>query len=1073
MPTSTQLAKLTPPSIQNIYTRPRCFKELDTLRKKTGVIWLDAPAGSGKTTLIASYLVHSNLKPVWYQVDTGDNDPASFFHYLDLAYKYTSSSSGKSSALTAEYQTGTHIFSRNFFRDIFSNLSDKNILIFDNYQELDENSEVHSVIASGLEEIPVDKNVIIISRNKPPADFSRLLHTNRLHKLDWSIVQFNEGEQNDYIRQYYQDMNLDESQLSSIHTFTKGWITGLKLILERSADPNVISLQKVSHSEEIFQYFTTEILKHTDELTREFLLKSSLLPTMTVSTVRKLTKVASTKSILNTLTKSNFFTTRHGFFDVSFEYHPLFRKFLLNYARNHFSASEYSSLLKQAGQILAESGDNENATTLLTDSLQWATLSEIILKQAKTWIQQGRNKHLEKSILALPADILTQSSWLSFWLGHSRLQYNPVEAREYLIKSYRLFINDKDSKGIYFSLTDILQSYNLAQDNISGAREWIKEIDLIRKKWKKFPNMEMRIRLLCNSIFSMSYTVPNHADLPNYSKQIEKISMFIPHKPLRIHVGGALILYHSVTTGNYLKLNDICRGLEPLTTDSTLPPLLVITACVAVSSTRVLSFFSTINTSLLEPDAEWIKTHDYIAQGLNLSKQHGIYALIPYLLMQGSYTAIMKNELSLAEEYLNQIIECNIDGQRLNMAHYMKQRGCLEIAKGNYPEAFPFLQEALEINNECGALFRSLVTLTPLILTCIKLEKYDLAGKYYDAATELAEQTGNQAFYTYLNSIKVYYCYHINDHEGMLLALRQTLQAVREFGDTGFIPHNFACLQLLCEQAILNDIETETVKKLIRIYNISPSQDARFYDNWPHRIKIYTLGRFRIVVNNETLVSTGKSQKKPLELLKALIALGGRDVPTERLANALWPEAEGDSAYENLRTNLKRLRKLLTYSDAISLSEGKLSLENSHCWIDLWAFERGVGESQDYKQLNRTLKLYQGDLFSSESNHYFILAPRERLRQTLLDKILNFGKTLQKNKNYQEAIDLFRRGLDIDPLSEPLYLQLMQCHINTGQLSEAIKTYCHCEELLDGMLKIKPSDSIQALFQNIVTGKNE
>ena len=74
-----------------------------------------------------------------------------------------------------------------------------------------------------------------------------------------------------------------------------------------------------------------------------------------------------------------------------------------------------------------------------------------------------------------------------------------------------------------------------------------------------------------------------------------------------------------------------------------------------------------------------------------------------------------------------------------------------------------------------------------------------------------------------------------------------------------------------------------------------------YLEEWPYPIKIYTLGRFEIIRDDEPLHFSGKEQKKPLELLKALIAFGGRDVPEERLTDALWPDADGDHGAQVLR----------------------------------------------------------------------------------------------------------------------------------------------------------------------------
>jgi ATP/maltotriose-dependent transcriptional regulator MalT len=77
-------AKITPPTLAAVFPRTRLFRVLD--RARTPVVD-HRPPGAGKTTLVASYLAARHLPMLWYQVDTGDADPATFFYYLGVAAK--------------------------------------------------------------------------------------------------------------------------------------------------------------------------------------------------------------------------------------------------------------------------------------------------------------------------------------------------------------------------------------------------------------------------------------------------------------------------------------------------------------------------------------------------------------------------------------------------------------------------------------------------------------------------------------------------------------------------------------------------------------------------------------------------------------------------------------------------------------------------------------------------------------------------------------------------------------------------------------------------------------------------
>ena len=83
---SVSHAKIAPPRLHRAIPRERLFNRLDSLADYP-VTWISSPAGSGKTTLIANWLDDRKLSCLWYQIDAGDGDIATFFYYLGLAAK--------------------------------------------------------------------------------------------------------------------------------------------------------------------------------------------------------------------------------------------------------------------------------------------------------------------------------------------------------------------------------------------------------------------------------------------------------------------------------------------------------------------------------------------------------------------------------------------------------------------------------------------------------------------------------------------------------------------------------------------------------------------------------------------------------------------------------------------------------------------------------------------------------------------------------------------------------------------------------------------------------------------------
>jgi len=238
-------------------------------------------------------------------------------------------------------------------------------------------------------------------------------------------------------------------------------------------------------------------------------------------------------------------------------------------------------------------------------------------------------------------------------------------------------------------------------------------------------------------------------------------------------------------------------------------------------------------------------------------------------------------------------------------------------------------------------------------------------------------------------------------------------------------------------------------------------------------VDVFTLGRFSVFIDGARLTFSRKTQKRPLELLKALIAFGGKQVRIDRLAETLWPDAEADFAMRALSTTLYRLRKLLG-KGIVTYRDGALTLSPLCCNVDLWVLERLFSKVADACRMNdienvlrltqRMLALHQGEFLES-AEASFALWMRERLHAKLLRHLESAGHVLSKAHQVNDAIACYERGLQIDASNESMYVGLMRSYLDHGRTSDAIRTYNRCRAALHVGFGILPSVQTESLLK--------
>ncbi|MEW6246540.1 MAG: BTAD domain-containing putative transcriptional regulator [Nitrospirota bacterium] len=1051
-----RLAKLTRPTLPVVHERKRLFRLLDAARKRP-VVWLTAPAGSGKTTLAASYLGARRLPHIWYSIDPGDGDPASFFYYLRLAVGHGASRrKAQLPLLTPEYLPGLPAFTRNFFRLFFARIKQPGVAVFDNFERLPEDSPLHDLLSIGLAEIPPDVTVIVLSRADPPSSLAHLLASGLLALLGWDDLRLTQRESLAIGRLR---SRLSTEQLRALHEETQGWVTGLVLLVEHGSPCGRRRTRDLSSGHVmLFDYFAEELFKRTDDTTRAMLLQTSLLPKITAETARQLTGIEQAEALLNGLVRRNYFTFKLAGPSPTYEYHPLFRAFLQSRARAAYSQPELNRLRRRAAALLEADGFIEDAAALLIEAGDWDRLIRLVLLQAPVMAAQGRGPALAQWIRAVPGEMLEKTPWLRYWLGTCRLPFDPVEARAHFNGAFALFEKTDDPAGSYLAWLGLVESVFFEWRDFVQFDRCRELFDDLRRRYPDYPSSEIEARVTFATFTMLINRWPDHPDLPSWAGKAEALLWSGADINTRLMQANHL-LYYCTWRGDLAKAKHLIAEIHAEWTRQDVAPM-----------TRLWRHASLAIVYWHTGDIEQ-GLHE-VEEGRRLADATGIRMVEIQRLGAEIFLLLIRGDVEAAERRLHQTSFALRPQSLLDGSYYHHLASMVALHKGQLAHAEECAQSALTMVRASGMPFGEAICLMANARIALETGQATRARNSLNGARRIARAIGGRSLEYMCDLTEAELEFSLRrEQEGSAL-LRQALRLGKALGLAGLPWWTRDRIARLYAHALDAGIEPDYVKEAVRRHALAPPADIPA-DDWPWPIKVYTLGRFAVVKDGTPLRFKGKTQRRPLELLMALIALGGRGVPIEKLTDALWPDADADAAYRVFTVALHRLRRLLGSDAALRLTHNRLTLEPRDVWVDAWSFERLLsaaereGDEADLTAAARkVLSLYHGR-FLDGVDATWALSSRARLQTRFLRFAIAHARRLMRMGLYDQAIVLLEQGLAADDLAEELYLELMQCYRALDRPADALSVYHRCRQALKAGLDLAPSPEIERFRQTL------
>ena len=1047
------------------------FEQLDNCRNFP-LIWVTGPAGCGKTTLVNSYLKERKIRSLWYQLNESDSDPATFFYYMRHAAKIIAPKRRRClPLLTPEYQTGLTHFTMRYFEQLYERLPHHSVIVFDNYQEVPDSSVFHMVIRQGITEIPPDIRVIIISRTAPVPELVRLEANRQMTTIGWKDLRLT-PEETAGLAELLVPGHMSKEKIDFFHYLSDGWAAGVVLMALKvhteGMEPHDISRQA---PEVVFDYFASEVFERMDPSSQEFLMKTAYLPSMTIVLAEELSGNPESGRILSELARHNYFVERRYTQNAVYSYHPLFRNYLQTRARAALSVEELNKVIIDAAVILERDGQVDEALELIREAGDWGTMTMFIMQHAKVMLEQGRHKSLEQWLTSIPEDILHANPWLLYWKGMAYLPSSPGASRPLLEHSFEVFHAHGNNIGSILAASSTVNAIAFGFEDFTPLDHWSVVINDLVKEIKVFPNEEIEAWVTSSIMTAIALRETSDQEAAGWCNRVLMLKDTPETIVPKTHALYHLYWYYAMKCG----LKEVEQALSELQ---------------RLSRSRNVHPFALVTTHLVEAmyyeetgmHAECLEA---VTRCLDVSRQTGVHILDPSALIQAISSYINRNDWEGAREWIGQITPLIESSPPFMKTAFHLFQARMSHVRGDIDEASVHAEMAFKIGSSIGSPY--VAGLCHLVKAQVlhKQGRDQEAFEYLDQVYKVAESYGNQRLKLYAHKYETHLHFDRGDEAQALQALGKWLFMGRKLGYKCFLDDPVVTVWL-CQKALEAGIEVEYAQDIIRNRGFTPEKPPVHLENWPWPVKIYTLGRFSILIDDVALTFSRKGQNKPLEVLKVLIAGGGSNVADTYVADTLWPDAEGDLAMQALATNLHRLRKLLVHHNAVLLQNGMLALDKSLCWIDARAFEYYLnkadslwekasttgGHDEACGQICSAIDLYRGEFLPDEQWLPDVIPMREYLHGKFLKSLSRMGEHLVKTGQYDRARQAIECGLDIDTCAEDLYRLLMVCMHCQGLKAEALSVFERCKRTLHVELGTTPSADTEALARSLRAEKS-
>ena len=402
---------------------------------------LTAPAGFGKTTLIASCVVDQGTPVAWLSLDKDDTRADRFLRYLLAALQQVDNTVGNEAARLLEESPQVHpeTILTLLINDLISFPGEK-VLVLDDYQFI--NSQVvHEAVTFLLEHCPKTFHLVIATRSDPLLPLARLRARGQMVELRAADLRFTEAEAAQFLNDVM-GLHLDAISVRVLEERTEGWIAGLQMaaLSMRDREDVVGFIEGFSGTNRyILDYLLEEVLASQSPDVQRFLLYTSILerlsaPLCDAVLANEEGVFNQSDSILKYLEKANLFLVPLDDERTWYRYHHLFADLLDAQLQKSLGIQGVAQLHIYASDWHAQNGSIIEAINHASQASDDERVKHFIEQNYMELVSRGEQSWLRFWVGRLSKEIVYQKPWLCLYEAYSYSWFGKLDEAGQLLE---------------------------------------------------------------------------------------------------------------------------------------------------------------------------------------------------------------------------------------------------------------------------------------------------------------------------------------------------------------------------------------------------------------------------------------------------------------------------------------------------------------------------------------------------------------------------------------------------------------------------------------------------------------